>query len=149
MWSVELKVLNVNPHSLHNKTGLRICWLYWQQLWAIWYLSLEDRGCKLLEIEVTLSVYNFIHKNAQQHKKTLFEVTSSIVVPQSGISLMHFIFGDVPFTYFDLLNCVLVKISIAMIKHTHRKQLGEERINLSPTSILQSIMGGSQGRNWK
>lgn len=60
---------------------------------------------------------------------------------------MHFIFGDVPFTYLDLLNRVLVKISIAMIKHAHKKQLGEERINLSPTSTLQSIMGGSQGRN--
>lgn len=60
---------------------------------------------------------------------------------------MHFILGDIPFTYLDLLNCVLVKNSIAMIKHSHKEQLREERINLTPTSTLQSIMGGSQGRN--
>lgn len=56
-----------------NKTGLRICWLYWQQLWAIWYLSLEDRGCILLEIEVThIYIFTISHIKMLSNIKRLF-----------------------------------------------------------------------------
>jgi hypothetical protein len=48
-------------------------------------------------------------------------------------------FGDVPF--------VLVRVTIAMMKHHDQKQLGEEKVYLAYTSTLLSIIEGSQDRN--
>lgn len=42
---------------------------------------------------------------------------------------------------------VFVSVSIAVIKYHNQKQVGEERVNLAYTSILETIIERSQDRN--
>ena len=44
-------------------------------------------------------------------------------------------------------SSVLVRITIAMMKHHGQKQVGEERVSLTHTSISYSISEGHQGKN--
>lgn len=44
---------------------------------------------------------------------------------------------------------VLVRVSVAMVKHQDQKEVGEERTYLAHTSTSLSITEGSQDRNLK
>jgi hypothetical protein len=58
------------------------------------------------------------------------------------------IFSDLNYaSCFDHPNCILVRVTIAMMEHHDQKQVVEERVCLAYTSTSQSITERSQDRN--
>lgn len=47
----------------------------------------------------------------------------------------------------DLILCILVRVTLAVMKHCNQKQLGEQRIYSAYTSTSGSTTEGSQ--DWK